>query len=110
MNSGDKLKAVFFIWGAFALACLFTFASQSSIEAGHVFLGLFFVIAALAATHTVMEAALPNETPTKTKTRRIDRVLSSLSDEELEQLRQRLSNDDGELMSLDEVMRERKSN
>ena len=109
MNSGDKLKAVFFIWGAFALACLFTFASQQSIEAGHVFLGLFFVIAALAATHTVMEAPLPEETtPAKAKPRRIDRVLSSLSDEELEQLRQRLSNDDGELMSLDEVMQGQK--
>ncbi len=109
MKSEDKLKAIFFIWAAFVLACLFTFANKATIEAGHVFIGLFFVVAALAATHTVMEAPLPAEAQPggKSKTRKVDRMLSSLSDEELDQLRQRLS-DDGELLSLDEVMQERK--
>ena len=110
MNSGDKLKATFIIWAAFVLACLFTFANKATIDVGTVFIGLFFVIAALAATHTVMEAKLsaePQET-VKKKTRRVDRMLERLSDEEMEQLRQRLAQDDGELVSLDEVMRERK--
>ena len=104
MKSDDKLKAMFFIWGAFVMASLFTFSSRT-LETGHVFIALFFVVAALAATHTVMEAPLPEEQqPTKSKSRKVDRMLSNLNEEEMEQLRQRLS-DDGELISLDEVMR-----
>lgn len=107
MNSGDKLKATFIIWAAFVLACLFTFANKATIEAGTVFIAFFFMLAALVATHVVMDAKLaaePQET-VKKKTRRVDRMLERLSDEEMEQLRQRLAQDDGELVSLDEVMR-----
>ena len=107
MKSEHKLTAIFLIWTAFVLASIFTFAN-STMEFGHVVVALFFVIAALAATHTVIEAPLPETQPTvKSKSSKVDRMLSNLSDEEMEQLRQRLS-DDGELVSLDEVMREQK--
>lgn len=107
MKSEHKLTAIFLIWAAFVAACLFTF-SNAEIGVGHVFMALFFVIAASVATHTVIEAPLPEEqTTVKSKSSKVDRMLSRLSDEEMEQLRQRIS-DDGELVSLDEVMRERK--
>jgi len=107
MKSEHKLTAIFLIWAAFVAACLFTFAN-ARIEAGHVFIALFFVIAASVATRTVIEAPMPEEQVTvKSKSSKVDRMLSRLSDEEMEQLRQRLT-DDGELVSLDEVMRERK--
>lgn len=109
MNSGDKLKATFWIWVAFVAACIFTFSNKPTIEVGHVFIALFFVIAALAATHTVMDARIPEaQQAAKKKSHKVDRILSRLSDEEMEQLRQRLSQDDGELVSLDEVLRGQK--
>ena len=68
MNSGDKLKATFIIWAAFVLACLFTFANKTTIEVGHVFIGLFFVIAALAAgvgsRRSTCRALEPSKAPT----------------------------------------------
>ena len=106
MKSGDKPQAMFLIWAAFALACLFTFAGKE-LSAASVFLGLFYVVGAMGATYFVMDAPVPEEAPAKAKSHKVDRLLSSLSDEEMDQLRQRLS-DDGELVSLDEVMREKK--
>ena len=105
MKAGDKPGAMFLIWGAFALACLFTFAGKE-LSSASVFMALFYVVGAMAATNFVMSAPMPDEKPVrpKQKSHKVDRMLSSLSDEELEQLRQRLS-DDGELVSLDEVMR-----
>jgi hypothetical protein len=104
MKSDDKQTAMFLIWAAFALACLFTFAGRE-LSAASVFMALFYVVGAMAATNFVMQAPVPEETPAKTKTHKVDRVLSSLTDEEIEQLRQRLSADDGEMVSLDDVMR-----
>jgi hypothetical protein len=106
MNSGDKLKAMFWVWVAFVAACMFTFGGDVS-QAEDVFIALFFVLGALFATRLVMHTPLPEEVVTtrKAKTHKVDRMLSRLSDEEMEQLRQRLSADDGELVSLDEVMR-----
>lgn len=106
MKSGDKPQAMFLIWAAFALACLFTFAGRD-LRVESVFMAFFYVVGAMVATSFVMRAPIPEETPAKAKSHRVDRMLSSLSDEELDQLRQRLS-DDGELVSLDEVIRENK--
>jgi hypothetical protein len=103
MKSGDKPQAMFLIWAAFALACLFTFAGRD-LSAASVFMGLFYVVGAMGATYFVMDAPVPDETSAKTKSHKVDRMLSSLSDEEMDQLRQRLS-DDGELVSLDEALR-----
>lgn len=108
MKSEHKLTAIFLIWAAFVGACLFTFAGRS-IGIEHVFMALFFAIAVTTTTRMIMEAPLPEEQATvKSKSSKVDRMLSRLSDEEMEQLRQRIS-DDGELVSLDEVMRERES-
>jgi hypothetical protein len=106
MKAEDKPTAMFLIWAAFAFACLFTFAGRE-LSAASVFMALIYVVGAMGATHFVMDAPVAGETPAKAKSHKVDRMLSSLSDEEMEQLRQRLS-DDGEMVSLDDVMREKK--
>jgi hypothetical protein len=105
MKSGDKPQAMFLIWAAFVLACLFTFAGKD-LSVASVFMALFYVVGAMGATYFVMDAPVSEEAPAKTKSHKVDRMLSSLSDEEVDQLRQRLS-DDGELVSLDEALRQR---
>ncbi len=106
MKSGDKPSAMFLIWAAFALACLFTFAGRE-LGVESVIMALIYVVGALVATGFVMQAPMSEEAPAaKSKSRKVDRMLSSLSDEEMEQLRERLS-EDGELVSLDDVMRAR---
>jgi hypothetical protein len=106
MKAEDKSSAMFLIWAAFALACLFTFAGRE-LTAASVFMALIYMLGAVGATSFVMQSSVPEEKPAKAKSHKVDRLLSSLSDDEMEQLRQRLS-DDGELVSLDEVMRDKK--
>jgi len=105
MKSIHKLMAMFFIWGAFTLASMAVVVDKQ-IEAGNVIIVLFFVVAALAATRFVTDAPLDDEdTIVKAKQTRVDRVLESLNDDELNALRERLADGDGEMVSLDEVLR-----
>jgi hypothetical protein len=108
MNSGDKLKATFFIWAAFVLASLFTIGGHD-LNAVALFMGLIYTIAALSATYFVMDAkVVVAEEPVKAKRSRVDRLLSSLDDDELDTLRDRLSQSDGEVVSLEDVLRKGK--
>jgi membrane protein implicated in regulation of membrane protease activity len=105
MNSGDRLKALFWVWAAFALAIVATVGS-SPMQVETVVIAFFIVIAALVATRFITSAAGEHiQETSKAKTRRVDRMLASLNDEELDVLRQRLSSDDGELVSLEDVLR-----
>ncbi len=107
MNSGDKLKATFFIWVAFVLASMFTIAGHD-LSGGAVFMALIYTIAALTATGFVMNSKDTAAEPVKAKRSRVDRLLSSLDDDELDALRERLSQSDGEVVSLEDVLRQRK--
>ena len=108
MNSDDRLKAIFLIWAAFALATIVTVWGRD-LDAAPLFMTLFYAVAAASATHSVMQAPVAESGEyTKTKRRNVERMLSSLSDDELDHLRERLSTDDGEMVSLDALMRERR--
>ena len=105
MKSIHKLIAMLFIWGAFTLASMAAVVDKQ-IDVGNVIIVLFFVVAALAATRFVTDAPLDDEDAVaKVKQTRVDRVLESLNDDELNALRDRLADGDGEIVSLDEVMR-----
>lgn len=108
MNSGDKVRATFLIWISFALASMFTLAGHD-LNVVALFIALIYTLAALLATHVVVDSKETEDQPAKAKHSRIDRLLSSLSDDELDALRDRLSPDDGEFVSLDEVLRRRKN-
>jgi hypothetical protein len=108
MNSGDKLKATFFIWGAFVLAILFTMAGHEP-NGGSAFMALIYTIAALTATGFVMTSHETAAEPVKAKRSKVDRLLSSLDDDELDALRDRLAQSDGESVSLEDVLRKGKS-
>lgn len=107
MNSSDRLRAIFLIWAAFAAATIAT-VWGNSVDVITLFMALFYSMAALGGTYFVMYAP-PDERAAegKMKRRNVDRLLTSLSDAELDELRARLSADDGELVSLDQLMRER---
>lgn len=109
MSSGDRLKALLIVWVAFALAAMAT-VGGTPLQEENVVIAFFLVIAALVATRYITNApGAEAEEVGKAKSRRVDRVLASLNEDELDVLRQRLS-EDGELVSLDEVLRkERKS-
>ncbi len=109
MHSGDRLKAIFIIWAAFAVATTVTFWGNSP-DVITLFLGLIYGMAAAGSTVAVMLApvdGIPIQA-SKMKRRNVDHLLNSLDDDELNQLRERLSVDDGEMVSLDELVRERK--
>ncbi len=113
MNSGDRLKAIFWVWAAFAVATTVTFwGNEPSLTT--LLLGLIYAMAAAGSTVAVMLAPMEGISPAhmaqagKMKHGKVDRLLTSLSDDELDHLRERLSVDDGELVSLDQLMRERK--
>ncbi len=105
MDSGDRLKAIFFIWGAFAAAAIASFGSGSPLVPESIFIALFYVIGVLVATRFVTYAPQAREEAEKAKRRSVDRLLASLSDDELDALRERLSSGDGELVSLEDVLR-----
>lgn len=107
MHSNDKLKAVFVIWMAFAVAAAVTFWGNPP-DLITLFMGLFYSMAALGATGFVMLSPAAGETAQKAKRRNVERLLSSLNDDELNHLRERLSTDDGEMVTLEEVMRGQK--
>jgi hypothetical protein len=112
MNSGDRLKALFFIWGAFVLAAIAA-VDGSPLQEETVVIAFFFVIGALVATRYIMNAPVPNSEDTgKAKGGKVSRLLASLSDDELEALRKRLADDDGgdgEVVSLEDVLRKDRS-
>ena len=107
MNSGDKLKAMFFIWVAFVLASMFTIAGHE-LSGGAVLMATIYTAAALIATGFVMTSKDTAVEPVKAKLTRVDRLLSSLDDDELDALRDRLGQSDGEVVSLEDVLRKRK--
>lgn len=109
MVSSDRLKAIFFIWAAFAAATMFTFGGNTP-DLILLFLGLFYSVAALGATMAVMFAPIDGTATRADKAKRgsVERLLSSLNEDELDHLRERLSIDDGEVVSLEHVLRERR--
>ncbi len=115
MNSGDRLKAIFFIWAAFAVATTVTFFGNSP-DVITLFLGLIYGAAAAGSTVAVMLAPMEGISAaqmaqaSKQKRGNVERLLNSLNEDELDHLRERLSVDDGdgEMVSLDHLMRERR--
>jgi hypothetical protein len=116
MNSGDRLKALFFVWGAFVLAAIAA-VDGSPLQEETVVIAFFFVIGALVATRYIMNAPIPNSEDTgKVKSGKVSRLLASLNDEELDMLRKRLAAEttddgagDGEVVSLEDVLRKERT-
>jgi len=107
MNSADKRKTMFFIWGAFVFAALFTFSNETAITGYDVLMALLYVIAVLITSRFILYAPSADAEPTKVKHEDLRHLLNSLTDQEVSALRDRLS-DDGEVDTSEEVRRERK--
>jgi hypothetical protein len=121
LNSGDRLRALFVIWGAAtAIAISMLIFLQHAEGWVTVVLGLAVAFMTLLATFMVTRASNTVETRIDTgrmsgKAKRsdtalIDRLLDSMSDAEVAALRRRLEEeadavigDDGEMVSLDDL-------
>lgn len=112
-----RLEGSRYVWTAFAPAMVFLFISTiftpGGLGVGHIILGSVIALAAFLSTAVIWssdlpEAGLQSRAAEKAKHRNLDAILSRLSDDELEALRERLSErqddesyvlgDDGELV------------
>jgi hypothetical protein len=119
MKSGHRLTALIVIWIAFAVASSETFdnlsLNNSSGSAAAVAMTLIYVVGVIVASLVVMKfggtdtdaaqrSSLSNQKPKRSDMGLAERLIDSMSDEELEALRQRLMGgsmtigDDGELI------------
>lgn len=112
MDSGDRLFATIatgIIWGAAVLIVGQVSEQLNSINgANAIWVLLLALIVAAGATSSVWRSSrAPKENiAEKAKHTRVQKLLRKLSDEELDELRKRLSDSDGE-MSLDELLSEK---
>src|SRR5690349_5317738 len=103
-----KLEGTRYVWTAFAVAMAFLLGStlfgNGGLSVGHVILGIAIAVAALASTAVMWGTdkeheygmQMQNSTMEKAKRRNLDAMLSRLSDDELMELRNRLSNRESE--------------
>jgi hypothetical protein len=121
LNSGDRLRALFVIWGAATMIAISLMIFLGRAEGWvTVVLGLALTFMTLLATFMVTRASTTVETKVDTgrisgkakhsDTALIDRLLDSMSDAEVAALRRRLEEeneavvgDDGEMVSLDDL-------
>ena len=121
MNSGDRLRALFVVWGAATVIAISMLIFLSGAEGWvRVVLGLAVTFMTLLATFMVTRAQSTIETridshsvsgkAKRSDTALVDRLLDSMSDAEVAALRRRLDEeadsvvgDDGEIVSLDDL-------
>jgi hypothetical protein len=117
MNSVAQVLATLFIWGA-SSAMVTAFSIQNNVS-GFNFVILIAIVMASAVSATrfvwrgpaaaAVEAAYSSSEKTKrAANQRLQRVMNSLSDDEIAELRARLSADD-EMVPLESLMRKKSS-
>jgi len=111
MNSGMKLAATFIIWTAFTIIMTTGHSPLAEATGGAaVMMTVVLAIAAAASSVAVWQSgeqnALKREAAEKAKrTRtRVGRFVDTLSNEEIAELRARLTADDGEVVPLDALL------
>jgi multisubunit Na+/H+ antiporter MnhF subunit len=103
------------IWIIFAAIAITALVAGQRVDDGVVIATMIStVIACLAGTNMVWrgtyghDGAIAEAEKTKRRTR-VERVLDSMDERELDELRARLSESDGEMISLDDVLAERRN-
>jgi hypothetical protein len=110
MNSFDRLRALMFIWAAFAVAAGLAFVGNAPTNSQDIVLAMVFATAAVIGTGMVIygnaEADAKLQALEKSKRNRPDiyEMVDSLDDEELRMLRQRLMSDSDSAMNLQDLM------
>ncbi|MBL8162864.1 MAG: hypothetical protein JNJ61_12825 [Anaerolineae bacterium] len=102
------------IWIIFAAIAITALIAGQRVEEGVVIATMISsVIACLAGTNMVWRGTYGTDNTVadaeKTKRRsRVERLLDNMDERELDELRARLSDSDGEMISLDDVLAERR--
>jgi hypothetical protein len=110
MNSADRLKALMYIWGAFAVAAGLAFFGNADTNSQDIVLAMVFAAAAVLGTGMVIygnaESDAKLQALEKSKHRRPDiyEMVDSLDDEELRMLRQRLMSDSDSAVNLQDLL------
>ena len=110
MNSFDRLRALMFIWAAFAVATGLTFFGNAETNSPDIVLAMVFAAAAVLGTGMVIygnaDADAKLQALDKVKRNRPDiyEMVDSLDDEELRMLRQRLMSDSDSAMNLQDLL------
>lgn len=107
MHPSARIFATLFIWGGVSGMGLAAMASAQYIGGGPmVFIVLLLVIGAAASTDAVWKGArYVSDSEEKHKRRdKLDKVIAKLSDQEVEDLRTRLLDADGEIQSIDALL------
>lgn len=129
MKSSDRTSALAIIWGAFAVASIFTLGGDP-LNPFSLALGTLYVGAAVLATlfvtrskaefsreeltHLIQQINAGEKQKRDSASSRIDRLIAEMDEGELEALRRRLNDElpyetasDGEIASLEELVRRR---
>lgn len=115
MNNLARVISTAFIWVAMAIIMIATVDSPTINEAWVIpVMGLLVIAGGVVGTGVVWSQGwghAPREAAEKAKRRsRVERVLDRMDETELEELRTRLMGEpDGEMVSLEEVLRRRKT-
>ncbi len=109
-----RLTATAVIWTAFTVVMIGALIFSDRLSSGMVmFMAILFTMAALASTNMIWkrtnEPVIQIERSEKSKRRtRVDDMLDTMSDREIEEMRMRLIADsDGEAVGLNELLMER---
>jgi hypothetical protein len=107
--TNKRLETVMAIWVAFGAASVFTFTGDTT-NSNDIVLAVIFALAAVMGTGMVMYGSPDQESKAAARSRKLkndegallDRLVESMSEEELEALRNRLTlkvGEDGELVT-----------
>jgi hypothetical protein len=112
MNSSDRLKAMYVIWGAFAFAAGFSFAGNQETGTNDLWLAVIFAVAAVVGSVVVMRLNIVNadDSAQAHKPKRSSyNLVDDLDERELADLRRRLAaldNDSSEAAPLGDLMQQ----
>lgn len=99
MTAENRATLIFILWlfSALVLGALFISAGmQGELTAAHTALAFTIIAAAIVGTPFLLRTTVNETGAEKTKQHRIDTLLRDLSDEELAELRHRLSDSDAD--------------
>lgn len=112
MSTNDaRAFSTMIIWAAFTAVMLGVLATADNTSTGFMMIfGIMLGVMAMSATRMVWKYSRESDSPEnseKAKRRnRLDKFVDNLSPNEIEDLRERLSSEsDGEVVSLDDVLR-----
>ena len=109
MNNIAKVIGTAIIWGALTILGVAMMVTHVNIDSGAIaFMLTMLIIGATIATGAVWRGgaeADPREQSEKAKRRsRVERLMNDLDERDLDELRYRLMGDDGEQVSLEELV------